>query len=318
MSQPPAYFSRRRFLQTAGLAALLAPFSGFAALDTSGGDEIIIINDIHISGAGEPQIPANAKADGEHLRLAVKQILALPKKPAAVIINGDLALAIGTAEDYALVRELIAPLREAGIPLHLTLGNHDVRDIFMKAFPEMKSTSQLKEHRHNSLIDLPSTRLILMDTLDQTPGPGGRLGAEQIAWALAKIDETPTKQVIVVGHHNPQVGGDTSHYKGGIADTADFWPEIAKRPQVKAYIHGHTHEWTQALENGIHIISTIACAYVFNANTNSTGWTSARFNAHGFQLKLNTLETDHAWNGESKWFFGRQPAPKKAVAPKKK
>ncbi len=312
------HLSRRRFFQLAGLATLAYPLRGLAALDTSGGDEIILINDIHITGVPAEKIPANAKADGEHLRLAVKQILARPQKPAAIIINGDLALAIGTAEDYALVREIVAPLREAGIPLHLTLGNHDVRDIFMAAFPEMKSASALKEHRHNSLIDLPSTRLILLDTLDKTPGPGGLLGAEQIAWTLAKIDEVPAKQVILIGHHNPQVGGDTSHYKGGIADTADFWPEIAKRPQVKAYIHGHTHEWTQALENGIHIISTIACAYVFNANTNSTGWTAARFNAHGFQLKLNTLETDHAWNGESKWFFGRQPAPKKTAAPKKK
>ena len=248
----------------------------------------------------------------------MKQILALPKKPAAVIINGDLALAVGTAADYAVIRELIAPLRDAGIPTHLTLGNHDVRDIFMAAFPEMKSASALKEHRHNSLIDLPSTRLILLDTLDQSPGPSGKLGAEQIAWILAKIDEVPTKQVVLIGHHNPQVGGDTSHYKGGIVDTADFWPEIAQRPQVKAYIHGHTHEWTQAMESRIHIISTIACAYVFNKNTNATGWTSARFNAHGFQLKLNTLETDHAWNGEAKWFFGRQPAPKKTAAPKKK
>ena len=71
----------------------------------------------------------------------------------------------------------------------------------------MKSASALKEHRHNGLIDLPSTRLILLDTLDQTPGPAGKLGAEQIAWVLAKIDEVPTKQVILVGHHNPQVGG---------------------------------------------------------------------------------------------------------------
>ena len=144
-----------------------------------------------------------------------------------------------------------------------------------------------------------------------------KLGAEQIAWILAKIDEVPTKQVILVGHHNPQVGGDTSHYKGGLADTADFWPEIAKRTQVKAYIHGHTHEWTQASESRIHIISTIACAYVFNPNTNAVGWTSARFNAHGFELKLHTLEASHAWSGETKWFFGRQPAPKKP-APKKK
>ena len=312
-----ASLSRRRFFRLAGLATLALPLRGLAALDTTGGAEVVILNDIHLTGIPEEKIPANAKDDDDHLRLAVTQILALPKKPAAVIINGDLALSVGTAADYAVVRTLIAPLRDAGIPVHLTLGNHDVRDVFRTAFPEMQSASALQDHRHNGLIDLPSTRLILLDTLDQTPGPGGKLGAEQIAWMLAKIDEVPTKQVVLVGHHNPQVGGDTSHYKGGIADTADFWPEIAKRQQVKAYVHGHTHEWTQAKENDIHIISTIACAYVFNANTNATGWTSARFNAHGFQLKLNTLETDHAWSGEAKWFFGRQPAPKKA-APKKK
>ncbi len=312
-----AALSRRRFFQLAGLAALAFPLRGWAALDTSGGDEVVILNDIHLTGVPEDKISANARDDDDHLRAAVQQILALPKKPAAVIINGDLALSVGTAADYAVVRELIAPLRDAGIPVHLTLGNHDVRDIFTQAFPEMKSASALKEHRHNGLIDLPSTRLILLDTLDQTPGPAGKLGTEQIAWVLAKIDEVPTKQVILVGHHNPQVGGDTSHYKGGLADTAEFWPEIAKRQQVKAYIHGHTHEWTQASESRIHIISTIACAYVFNPNTNAVGWTSARFNAHGFELKLHTLETAHAWSGETKWFFGRQPAPKKPAQKKK-
>ena len=312
-----ASLSRRRFFLLAGLAALAFPLRGWAALDTSGGDEVVILNDIHLTGVPEDKISANARDDDDHLRTAVQQILALPKKPAAIIINGDLALSVGTAADYAVVRELIAPLRETGIPVHLTLGNHDVRDVFTQAFPEMKSASSLKEHRHNGLIDLPSTRLILLDTLDQTPGPAGKLGAEQIAWVLAKIDEVPTKQVILVGHHNPQVGGDTTHYKGGLADTADFWPEIAKRTQVKAYIHGHTHEWTQASESRIHIISTIACAYVFNPNTNAVGWTSARFNAHGFELKLHTLETAHAWSRETKWFFGRQPAPKKPAHKKK-
>ena len=312
-----AAFSRRRFFHLAGLAALAFPLRGWAALDTSGGDEVVILNDIHLTGVPEDKISANARDDDDHLRAAVQQILALPKKPAAVIINGDLALSVGTAADYAVVRELIAPLRDAGIPVHLTLGNHDVRDIFTQAFPEMKSASALKEPRHNGLIDLPSTRLILLDTLDQTPGPAGKLGAEQIAWVLAKIDEVPARQVILVGHHNPQVGGDTSHYNGGLTDTADFWPEITKRPQVKAYIHGHTHEWTHALESRIHIISTIACAYVFNPNTNAVGWTSARFNAHGFELKLHTLETAHAWSGETKWFFGRQPAPKKPAQKKK-
>ena len=41
--------SRRRFFLLAGLATLAFPLRGWAALDTSGGDEVVIINDIHIT-----------------------------------------------------------------------------------------------------------------------------------------------------------------------------------------------------------------------------------------------------------------------------
>lgn len=313
MSNP---LTRRSFFRSAGLFALVFPFRGLAAsVDTSGGDEVIILNDIHITGAPESKIPANARGDSAHLRQAIEEILARPKKPAAVIINGDLALSVGTAEDYAVVRALIAPLREAGIPVHLTLGNHDVRPIFAAAFPEMKSASDLKEPRHNGLIDLPTTRLILLDTLDQTPGPSGQLGAEQIDWILQKVDETPNKQVIFVGHHNPTLGGDSRHFRGGLVDAPALWPELTKRTQVKAYLHGHTHEWTIAKEGDIHIVSTLACAYVFREENNALGWTSVRLNAKGFELKLHTLDAQHVWNGETKWFFGKLP-PK--VGTKKK
>ncbi len=54
------------------------------------------------------------------------------RHPAAVIINGDLALNDGQAGDYEHFAKLIAPLRDADIPVHLTLGNHDNRDVFYK------------------------------------------------------------------------------------------------------------------------------------------------------------------------------------------
>ena len=76
-----APLSRRRFFLLTGLATLAYPLRGLAALDTSGGDEVVILNDIHLTGIPEEKIPANARADGEHLRTAVQQILALPKKP---------------------------------------------------------------------------------------------------------------------------------------------------------------------------------------------------------------------------------------------
>ena len=43
-----AALSRRRFFQLAGLAALAFPLRGWAALDTSGGDEVVILSLIHI------------------------------------------------------------------------------------------------------------------------------------------------------------------------------------------------------------------------------------------------------------------------------
>ncbi len=74
-----ASLSRRRFFQLAGLAALAFPLRGWAALDTSGGDEIVILNDIHLTGVPEDKISANARDDDFLLRAALQQFLALPK-----------------------------------------------------------------------------------------------------------------------------------------------------------------------------------------------------------------------------------------------
>lgn len=308
MSQARPYFDRRRFLTLAGLAAFTLPLRGLAAdRDEGEGDEVVILNDTHISGASGAKIPARAADDTAHLRQAVEQIIALPRKPAAVIINGDLALQAGTEEDYKVFRELIAPLREAGLKVHLNLGNHDTRAVFVKCFPDFPSASNLTDHRHNGVIDLPSVRLILLDSLKDTPAAPGALGAEQIAWMLARIDEVADRPVVLIGHHNIALGGDPAHFPGGITDTEAFWPEVVKRPQVKAYVHGHTHEWTLAMHTGIHIVSTLACAYVSNPAIHTTGWTAARFTPRGVELKLRTLDPGHVWNGEKKWFFWRQP-----------
>src|SRR5712671_5228229 len=46
------------------------------------------------------------------------------------VVNADCALLRGENGDYATFVELVKPLREAGMPLHLTLGNHDDREHF--------------------------------------------------------------------------------------------------------------------------------------------------------------------------------------------
>lgn len=308
MKHEIASISRRHFLLATALAAAAAPHHVSAAAAV-GGDEVAILNDTHITGddGTDPGIPAHVRQEHPaNLRAAVQQLLALPKRPVAVIVNGDLAWWTGKPGDYRAFAALIAPLRDAGMNVHFTLGNHDNRDEFIKAFPDMRSASQLNNHRHNSLIDLPNARLILLDSLKEAPATPGRLGDEQIAWLLQRADEVPDKPVILVTHHNPKIGGDPIHFPGGVEDTDAFWPELVKRPQVKGYIHGHIHDWTLAQHSGIHIMNTLATSYVARKATSTTGWTLARFLPNGIELKIQTFAPDQPWSGETKWLFLRQ------------
>jgi 3',5'-cyclic AMP phosphodiesterase CpdA len=301
--------TRRHFLQATALAGAFAPASLGAVTSPEEGNEVAILNDTHISGdSDDPAIPAHVCEDHPtNLRAAVQQILSLPRRPAAVIVNGDLAWWIGKPGDYRAFAALIAPLREAGLNVHFTMGNHDNREEFARAFPEIRSTTRFKDHRHNSLIDLQNARLILLDSLKESPAATGRLGDEQIAWLLQKADETPDKPVVLVTHHNPRAGGDPVHFPGGIEDTDLFWPELVKRPQVKGYIHGHVHDWTLAQHSGIHIINTLASSFVANKATGATGRTLARFQPDGIELHIQPFEPSHPWSHETKWLFWRHP-----------
>ena len=297
--------TRRRFLQTAATGLVTGVHLAAAERSPSPppdatGEVVAILNDTHI---GEEHGPTHAHP--ANLRGAVAWLLALPRRPALVIINGDLAFKVGKPGDYRNFIPLIAPLREAGLPVHLTLGNHDNREEFIRAFPAERSASRLNAHRHNTVVDLANVRLILLDTLKDTPAAPGRLGAEQIAWLLQEVDARPDRPVVLVAHHNPTVGGDPVHFPGGLEDTAIVWPELVKRPQVKAFMHGHIHDWNLALHSGIHIVNTLATSTVGNKAVSTTGWTLAHFQPTGVELNIHTHVVGHPWSAERKWLFWR-------------
>lgn len=293
--------NRRRFLTAAALAGGAPSVRSASAPSLSDSDEVVLLNDTHI---GEKQGPDHIHP--QNLQRAVKEILSLPRKPAAVIVNGDLAMSVGAPGDYAAFSRLIAPLREAGHKIHFTLGNHDVREEFVRAFPGEVSATHFKDHRHNGLIDLPNVRLLLLDTLKDCPAAPGLLGPEQRDWLIQQVDACPEKPVVIVAHHNPQAGGDPMHYPGGVGDTADIWQPLIDRPQVKAWIHGHIHDWNLAMDHRIHVINTLACNMVANKAVSTNGWTLATFRPTGLQLDIKTHRPDHPWRAEKKWLFWRQ------------
>lgn len=289
--------SRRQFITQIGAAvALVRSPASAAEVD----DHLIaILNDTHIGAqqAKDAAIPLN-------LTTTVDWLLALPKRPAAVIINGDLALKDGRPGDYERFAKLIAPLRDAGLPLHLTMGNHDDRGVFYDMLKNEKPVAPAVEAKHVGVVQLPGMNLFLLDTLKATMVTQGLIGEAQMAWLAQMLDQHAGKPSLVFAHHNPRLGGDPMHFPGGLEDSEPLWKLIATRKHVKAYIHGHIHHRDFFQHQGIHILNTPATSYVANKQASTTGWTMLRLAPGGAEVTTHTHQADHAWNGakvELKW-----------------
>ena len=104
-------------------------------------DRIALLADTHISDDPSRSYPGTkwpgtpVKEDehewvnmADSLAQSVREIIALKPRPANLIINGDCALSRGTRGEYQEFLRLIKPIREAGITVHITIGNHDNRE----------------------------------------------------------------------------------------------------------------------------------------------------------------------------------------------
>lgn len=286
--------SRRRFLKIVGAGLLVSSSRGFAAEDQSiERDLVYLLNDTHI---GEKHPPDSAVPT--HLRMAVSELTARKSKPACVLINGDLALKDGQPGDYRHFTKLIQPLRDAKIDTHLTLGNHDNREAFYEVLKEERRTNAPIASRHISIVQTEFANFFLLDSLQETMVTQGKIGSDQLRWLTQSLDAHPAKPAIIVTHHNPRLGGDPRHYPGGLIDSRELWNVLAKRTQVKAYVHGHVHDRKYAEHEGIHILNTLATSYVADPNKSTTGWTTARLTADDVTLTTRTTDPKHQWNGQ--------------------
>jgi len=285
--------NRRQFLFTMGAGLVTCSSDAFGG--EVDGDLVYLLNDTHI---GEKHPPRSAVPS--HLRLAVDELVGLKRKPACVLINGDLALKDGQPGDYRHFSKLIAPLREAKLDVHLTLGNHDNRQVFYAVMKEERPKAPPVESRHISVIKTRFANFFLLDSLKKTMVTQGTIGPKQRAWLARSLDANASKPAIIVTHHNPRLGGDPLHFPGGLIDSQELWKVLASRRHVKAYIHGHIHDRGVAAHKGIHIINTPATSYVADRKLSTTGWTTARLTAGGVTLTTRTTDPQHPWNGESK------------------
>lgn len=282
--------SRREFLKRAALAgavAAVAPAS-HAGLFGKPRDPhtFFFLSDTHI--AGDPALVHSDVNMTGHLAACTRELAAWPVKPAAVIVNGDLAYQMGTPEDYVNFAKNIAPVR-ALAPVHLSLGNHDQRENFWRAFPH--DTEKIKSVPKKQALVFTSApaNWFLLDSLGVPGQATGAVGPAQLDWLAHELDARPGRPAVVVVHHNPQFEKVTT----GLLDSAALMALLAPRRHVKALIFGHTHDWHIAQhESGIHLINLPPTSYPFKTGRPS-GWVRATLASAGAEFELRALDVQH-------------------------
>lgn len=261
---------------------------GVFAAENADDSRWALFSDTHIDANADLIFRDTHLAD--HLRSCVRQVEALQEKPAGVFINGDCARLDGQPGDYSTLLSLLKPLSLAGLPLHLTLGNHDHRANFWTESKQNEAAHPVQS-KHVSVVESRRANWILLDSLDKTNVTPGLLDQEQRDWLGKTLDARANKPALVMVHHNPSAGS--------LLDTAALLEILSPRKQVKALIFGHTHTWDIKDKDGIHLINLPAVAYAFGKGQ-PTGWIDCRLADDGAIFELRAHDAAHPKHGEKK------------------
>ena len=171
-------------------------------------NRVALLADTHISDNPDRSYPGtkwpgSPVKEEEHewvnmadsLAQSAREIIELNPRPANLIINGDCALSRGTRGEYQEFLRLIKPIREAGITVHITIGNHDNRENLWGLLPFLKKE---QVGIQADIIELPHANLVLLDS-----GRKGILGDKQTDWLTEQLDRRSDKPALIFGHFNP-------------------------------------------------------------------------------------------------------------------
>src|SRR5207247_5627143 len=97
-------------------------------------------------------------------------------------------------------KQLLAPLGEQ-TPVYIGLGNHDDREHFFKVFDDPSGTRQKISGKHVLVIERPSLRFVILDSLLYTNKVAGLLGKSQREWLGRFLGDSDGRPTILFVHH---------------------------------------------------------------------------------------------------------------------
>ena len=204
------------------------------------------ISDLHIKAHGKKSYRVVDTA--QSLRRCIAQVNALPQRPDAVVLSGDL-VDFGLADEYAMLRSLLAPLQ---MPYYLLPGNHDERTALRAAFPEhiyLQQGLSRPGARIEYVIEEHAVRIIALDTVIPQSSKG-ELAPHSLLWLEQVLAEQPQRPTVIVIHHPPFKTAIGHMDQIGLADVQALEAVVRRHPQVERVLCGHLHRSIQVRFGG--------------------------------------------------------------------
>jgi Icc protein len=156
-----------------------------------------------------------------------------PNRPDLLVISGDLT-DNGDAESYQRFADAIKP---CAFPVHLGLGNHDLRDNFSAQFPLVPTVSGFVQY----VVELDGLRLIMLDTLEIGRHAGAFCDI-RANWLRDRLMEAPDVPTIIIMHHPPiEIGIEWMTTDASEPWVARFADVIDDFSNIKGILCGHIH-----------------------------------------------------------------------------
>ena len=201
--------------------------------------KIVVLSDLHIVPEGDL---THTLDTAERLTRGVAAINERHADADFCVLAGDLA-DLGEAAAYRRLKDILSELT---VPCHITLGNHDIRPVFLDVFGK---DYEAPTGCVDKVIDLKGYRTILLDSSEPGIHPGVLTDA-QYGWLKERLSETQGQPVIVILHHhaNPL---HTLVDRIILRDGARLANALAAHGDVRQVIAGHVHYTSTAIWRGI-------------------------------------------------------------------
>ena len=209
----------------------------------AGSMKAMVISDLHYTEYKEvdPMIVPGIAVAEEFTDAIVAEVI--DRHPDVLIMTGDNTNS-GYSRDVAGLTAKLQKVRDAGVQIVLTTGNHDMDLMGAEEFEE--AYFGLLDPVDRDPASLSYTAIVkdvvflAMDDNAVNPGGQGEFSSETMRWLAEMLSKYSSRRIIFLSHHNVMYGyGDRSSASNLIQNPE--LPDLLRESGVKLAMTGHMH-----------------------------------------------------------------------------